>query len=98
MPTNKVKILSDAWKLFPGIVNVSVDPSSKSGKLSQQIDGIFVGVSPVIRLLDTFLVSCGEGTVVVQSSDAHPKLCHGVQSLWEAARISASFDSGIGNL
>ena len=92
MPTNEVKILLDAWEFLPGLIDVPVDSSSQSGKFSQQVDGILVGVGPVVGLLNPLFVRGSEGTVVVQSSDAHPKLSHGVQSLWKAIKMLAPPD------
>ena len=86
IPTNKVKVLLGTWEFLSGLVDVSVDSSSESGKLCQQVEGILVGVSPVVGLLDALLVRGGEGTVVVQGSDTHPKLGHGVQSVGKATK------------
>ena len=90
MLTSKVKILLDTRELLASFVGVSVDPGGESGKLGQQIDGILIGVSPVVSLLDTLLVCGSEDTVVVESSNTHAKLSHGVQSCWEATETLSS--------
>jgi hypothetical protein len=98
MPTNKVKVLPDTWEFLSGLVDISVDPGGKSGKLRQQVDGVLVGVSPIVGLLDTLLVRGSEGAVVVQGGDTHPKLSHGMQSLRETTGMSASSDPGTDSL
>ena len=95
MLTSKVKILLDTRELLASFVGVSVDPSRESGKLGQQIDGILIGVGPVVSLLDTLLVCGSEDTVVVESSNTHAKLSHGVQSCWEATEILSTLGPGI---
>ena len=93
--TNKVKIRLDTREFLAGLVDVSVDPGGESGKLGQQIDGILIGVGPVVGFLDTLLVCGSEGTVMVESSDTHAELSHGVQSRWEATEILSSLGPGI---
>ena len=95
IPTNKVNILLDTGEFLAGPVYVSVDPCSESRKLGQQIDGILVGVGPVVGLFDTLFVRGSEGTVVVESSNTHAKLSHGVQSFWEATEALSSLSPGI---
>ena len=90
VPTNQVKILLDTGKFLTSLVDVSVDPGGEGGKLGQQVDGIFVGVGPVVGLLDTFLVCGSEGAVVIEGSNTHAELCHGVQGLREATEILSS--------
>lgn len=95
IPTDKVNILLDTGEFLAGPVYVSVDPCSESRKLGQQIDGILVGVGPVVGLFDTLFVRGSEGTVVVESSNTHAKLSHGVQSFWEATEALSSLSPGI---
>ena len=85
--TNKVEILLDTRKLLAGLVDIPVDPGSESGKLCQQIDGILIDVGPVVGLLGTIFVRGSEGTVMVESSNTHAELSHGVQSLWKATEM-----------
>jgi len=95
IPTNKVKILLYTGEFLTGPVDVSVDSCSESRKLGQQIDGILVGVGPVVGLFDTLFVRGSEGTVVVESSNTHAELSHGVQSFWEAIEVLSSLGPGI---
>ena len=96
--TNKVKIPLDTREFLAGLVDVSVDPGGKSGKLGQQINGILIGVGPVVGLLDTLLVRGSESTVMVESSNTHAELSHGVQSFWETTEMLSSVGPGIDRL
>jgi hypothetical protein len=63
--TDEVKVLLDTWEFLPSVVDISIDPSSESGKLSQQVDGIFICVGPIVGLLNTLLICGSKGAVVV---------------------------------
>ena len=93
--TNKVKVLLDTREFLSGLIDISVDPGGQSGKLSQQVDGILIGIGPVFSLLDTLLIRGSEGTVVIESGDGHSELSHGVQGLREATKISALYDARV---
>ena len=87
-PTDEVKILPDGREILSSLIYVSIYPGSEGGELGQQVDGILVSVGPVVGFLDTLLVCGGKLAVVVQGSDTHSQLCHGMQTHWQPANDS----------
>ena len=79
--TDEIQVLVNAWKRLARVVDITVDPGCQSGKLGNQVDTVFEGICPVFRFLNTLFVGRREGRIVIQSSDAHSELCHGVQTL-----------------
>lgn len=59
--------------------NVAVNSRSDTGELGEEVNGILVGVLPVLLLVDTSLVSLGERRLGLESVDSNRKLSHGMQ-------------------
>mmetsp|Transcript_12445 Transcript_12445/g.13636 ORF Transcript_12445/g.13636 Transcript_12445/m.13636 type:complete len:318 (+) Transcript_12445:656-1609(+) len=65
------------------LVQVSVDESSNSGDIGDQIKSIFEDILPVFTLVNTSGVGLGEVTLFLESQNTHRELSHGVKILGE---------------
>lgn len=59
--------------------DVLVDAGSDGGQLSNQVHRVLKGVSPVLLLVNTLGIGLGEGRGLLEGSDGHRELSHGVQ-------------------
>jgi hypothetical protein len=58
------------------LVGVAVDASSYLRKTSNEVHGIFIGVLPVLLLVDTSAISSGEFALGLKSQDSNAELGH----------------------
>lgn len=74
-----VQVLGDVTSQLTVVEDVSVDSGSDVWQLSQQLNGVLVGVLPVLSLWDTLGVGLGELRLRFQSVDGNGELGHWVQ-------------------
>lgn len=59
--------------------DVAVDAGSNGRELGEEVNRVLVGVLPELLLVDTLLVSLGEGRLSLKSVDGNGELGHGVE-------------------
>lgn len=84
--TDEVEVLVDLRNRLSGVVYVTVNARSQGGESREQIKGILERVRPVLAFLDAALVRGLELALVVERSDTHAELGHGVQGGREPAQ------------
>lgn len=78
--------------------NITVDTGSNGRKLSKKINRIFIGVLPVLLLVDTSLVGLGKGRLRLKSVNSNGELSHRVKrrrgAVNELLNVLGKFRSG----
>jgi hypothetical protein len=77
--TNEIQALVNGGNRILGVIYVAVDARSQGGQLGDQVQTILEHVRPVFALLDAAFVGSLEHAIVVQSSDTHAQLGHGME-------------------